>query len=87
MWHKEILHALALGIRVYGGSSMGALRAAELHPFGMRGVGRIFGDFASGVLEDDDEVALIHGPADTAYACQSEAMANIRCALEEAVLA
>lgn len=87
VWHKEILHALAIGIRVYGGSSMGALRAAELHSFGMRGVGRIFGDFASGVLEDDDEVALIHGPADTGYACQSEAMANIRCALEAAVLA
>src|ERR1700745_3074106 len=42
VWHKEILWALSRGIAVFGSASMGALRAAELHPFGMRGVGRIF---------------------------------------------
>nr|MBA3446036.1 hypothetical protein [Pseudaminobacter sp.] len=42
VWHKEILWALANGIAVFGASSMGALRAAELHTFGMRGIGRIF---------------------------------------------
>src|SRR5262245_47094742 len=30
VWHKEILLALEKGIRIYGASSMGALRAAEL---------------------------------------------------------
>jgi hypothetical protein len=29
VWHKEILFALQRGIRVFGASSMGALRAAE----------------------------------------------------------
>ena len=31
----EVLYALANGVRVFGASSMGALRAAELHAFGM----------------------------------------------------
>src|SRR5215831_4586114 len=42
VWHKEILWALSEGIHVFGAASMGALRAAELAPFGMVGVGRIF---------------------------------------------
>lgn len=37
--HKEILWALSQGIVMIGAASMGALRAAELHPFGMIGVG------------------------------------------------
>ena len=41
VWHKEILWAMAEGIHVFGSASMGALRAAELHPFGMVGVWRI----------------------------------------------
>ena len=40
VWHKEILWALLQGIHVFGASSMGALRAAELQPFGMVGIGR-----------------------------------------------
>ena len=46
---------------------MGALRAAELHVFGMVGVGRVFELFRDGLLEDDDEVAVAHGPADSGY--------------------
>ena len=42
VWHREILWALAEGVHVFGAASMGALRAAELEPFGMRGVGRVF---------------------------------------------
>src|SRR4051794_26348046 len=38
VWHKEILWAMAEGIHVFGSSSMGALRAAELADFGMVGV-------------------------------------------------
>jgi hypothetical protein len=78
VWHKEILWAMAEGIHVFGSASMGALRAAELHPFGMRGVGRIFEAYRDGELEDDDEVAVIHGPAETGYLALSEAMVNIR---------
>ena len=83
--HKEILWALARGIAVFGASSMGALRAAELHSFGMRGVGRIFEAYRDGELTDDDEVALIHGPPETGYIRLSEPMVNIRATLEKAV--
>src|SRR5512132_542369 len=58
VWHKEILWAMAQGIHVFGSSSMGALRAAELHAFGMIGIGAIFEAYRDGELEDDDEVAV-----------------------------
>src|SRR4051794_37877247 len=48
VWHKEILFAIERGIEVWGASSMGALRAAELAPFGMIGVGEIYQAFARG---------------------------------------
>ena len=48
VWHKEILWAMKLGVQVYGASSMGALRAAELQQFGMIGVGKIFEAYVSG---------------------------------------
>src|SRR6188472_938210 len=64
VWHKEILVALERGIAVYGAASMGALRAAELAPWGMQGVGEIYRAFASGELSADDEVAVAHLPAD-----------------------
>ena len=85
VWHKEVLWALSQGIAVFGASSMGALRAAELYPFGMCGVGKIFQAFRDGTLTDDDEVALIHGPGETGYLRLSEPMVNIRATLERAV--
>jgi hypothetical protein len=84
VWHKEILWAISQGIPVFGSASMGALRAAELHAFGMRGVGRIFEAFRDGALEDDDEVAVVHGPAELNYVAASEAMVNIRATLARA---
>lgn len=87
VWHKEILFALSKGIPVLGAASMGALRAAELHAFGMEGVGAIFDAFADGRLEDDDEVAVTHGPAELGYPVLSEAMVNIRRTLSDAFAA
>jgi hypothetical protein len=87
VWHKEILWAMTQGIHVYGSASMGALRAAELSPFGMEGVGEIFEAYRDGRLEDDDEVAVAHGYAETGYRPLSEAMINIRCTLAAAELA
>ena len=84
VWHKEILWAMSQGIHVYGSSSMGALRAAELAAFGMDGVGEIFEAFRDGRLEDDDEVAVAHGSADSEFRVQSEAMVTIRRTLAEA---
>ncbi|MGH8929961.1 MAG: TfuA-like protein [Egibacteraceae bacterium] len=81
VWHKEILYALEQGIRVYGASSMGALRAAETAPMGMVGVGEIYRMYATGELLDDDEVALAHGPAESGYQRLSEPMVNVRATL------
>jgi len=63
VWHHEILDALHAGVAVFGGASMGALRAVELARHGMVGVGRIFGWYRDGIIDGDDEVALLHaGP-------------------------
>lgn len=76
--HKEILWAMSRGIHVFGAASMGALRAAELADFGMNGVGRIFESLRDGTLEDDDEVAVDHGPVDANYLALNDAMVDIR---------
>jgi hypothetical protein len=85
VWHKEILWAMAQGIHVFGAASIGALRAVELDVFGMRGIGHIYDAFRDGVLEDDDEVAVLHGPEELGYPPLTEAMVNIRATLAEAV--
>jgi hypothetical protein len=84
IWHKEILWAMSQGIPVFGASSMGALRAAELAAFGMVGVGDIFEAFHRGELEDDDEVAVVHAPAEDGFRPLSEAMVNVRATLKAA---
>jgi hypothetical protein len=87
VWHKEILYALDRGVRVYGASSMGALRAAETAPFGTVGVGTVYEMFASGELTDDDEVAVVHGLAETGYRNLTVPMVNVRVTLREAARA
>jgi hypothetical protein len=82
--HKEILWAMSQGVHVFGSASIGALRAAELRVFGMEGVGVVFELYRDGVLEDDDEVAVAHGPAELEYLSGSEAMVNIRQTLRKA---
>jgi hypothetical protein len=84
IWHKEILYALKQGIIILGASSMGALRAAETARYGMMGVGEIYRQYADGRLTDDDEVALIHGPADSGYRKFSEPMVNVRATFAKA---
>src|SRR4029077_5625310 len=81
---KEIVWAMAAGVHVFGAASIGALRAAELDAFGMRGIGRIYEDFRDGLIEDDDEVAVLHGPEELGYPPVTEAMVNIRATLAEA---
>ncbi len=87
VWHKEILVALERGIEVWGASSMGALRAAELAPYGMIGVGSVYRDYARGVLVADDEVAIAHLPGDYGYRATSDALVNLRDGLARAVRA
>jgi hypothetical protein len=94
VWHKEILYAISQGISVFGAASMGALRAAELDQLGMIGCGEVYRAYQSGVLppfndepfEDDDEVAVIHCPAELGYLAASDAMVNIRFTLAKAKL-
>ncbi|MFC7548663.1 TfuA-like protein [Plantactinospora sp. GCM10030261] len=83
--HKEIFAALADGVRVLGASSMGALRAAEMHRYGMGGVGYVFAGYRSGRLVGDDEVALLHGPAEAGYPAFSQPLVNIRATIATAV--
>lgn len=85
--HREILHLLRLGVIVSGSSSMGALRAAELHRFGMRGFGEIFRLYRDGVVEGDDEVAVVHGTAEDGYRAYSDPLVSIRIALRDAAAA
>lgn len=81
--HREIISLLKKGVIVVGGGSMGALRAAELQDLGMIGVGKIFELYRDGVLEGDDEVALVFDPE--TFQPLSEPLVNIRFLLSSAV--
>lgn len=83
-WHKELLLALEYGIEVWGAASMGALRAAELHHYGMQGFGLIFNEFKEGILSDDDEVAVLHQSQNEGYHPLNDAMVNIRATCQKA---
>ncbi|MEV0612012.1 TfuA domain-containing protein [Nonomuraea sp. NPDC050404] len=83
--HKEILFALQCGAAVLGAASMGALRAAELAAFGMRGVGRVFADFASGRLTADDEVAVVHTGREHGFKSLTFPLVSLRYTLERLV--
>jgi hypothetical protein len=78
VWHHELLAAMEAGVAVFGGGSMGALRAAELHTHGMVGVGRIFGWYRDGVVVDDAEVALLHADADYGWKPMTVPLVNVR---------
>ena len=82
---KEVVMLLHRGVTVCGASSMGALRAAETWKLGTVGVGRVFTMFRDGVLDADDEVALIY-ERDT-YRKLSEPLVNLRSALDLAASA
>lgn len=79
--HKECLALMAAGTTLVGAASMGALRYAELAPFGMLGSGRIAQDYAKGALVGDDEVALVHGDARIGWKATSIAMVDVRATL------
>jgi hypothetical protein len=76
--HAEIRATIAAGWRVHGVSSMGAIRAAEMHELGMTGFGEVFEWYARGT-EDvrDDEVALLH-ESDPPFRELSEPLVHIR---------
>ncbi|SLI42445.1 TfuA-like protein [Mycobacteroides abscessus subsp. bolletii] len=85
--HKEILDLIGRGIVVFGASSMGALRASELSPFGMYGIGNVYRLFQSGAIDSDDEVAVVHLSEEDDYRQISEPLVNFRIALNDGVSA
>ena len=75
--HAEIRDALGSGWSVWGLSSMGAIRAAEMCQHGMRGFGAVYERYATCEDFDDDEVAQIH-EAEAPYRPLSEPMIHLR---------
>lgn len=86
--HKELLKAMESGVKLVGGSSMGALRASELDDMGMIGVGRVYKAYKTGKIESDDDVAVVFDPQTTQQL--SEALItmnyNFKRACEEGVI-
>lgn len=82
---KEILLALESGTAVLGAASMGALRATELAAYGMEGIGSIYHMYADGILDGDDEVALLHASQADGYRPLSDALVNIRVNVQRAL--
>ena len=78
VWQREILELLQRGWQVLGAASMGALRALELAPYGMLGLGTVFEWYRSGRIEGDDEVALMHGPAEMDYSPLTLPLVDVR---------
>jgi TfuA protein len=54
----ECRQAIEQGFALFGLSSMGALRAADLWPCGMIGFGQVYFWYRAGLLLDDSEVAV-----------------------------
>jgi hypothetical protein len=82
--HKEILWALAEGVTVMGAASIGALRAAELHPFGMVGIGLIYRWFRRYPFAPDDAVAVVHGPAEVASPAETLSLIDLLMTIKAA---
>jgi hypothetical protein len=82
--HAEIRDAMTAGWKVWGLSSMGAIRAREMSSLGMRGYGRVYRRFTGDGDFRDDEVALLHAP-ESPYRELSEPMVHIRAALDDVV--
>lgn len=85
VWHKEIMYFIERGGTVVGCSSMGALRGAELERYGMIGFGKIFEQYSSGILTDDDEVTVGHLGKGQDFQSLTDAMVNIRATVQVAL--
>jgi hypothetical protein len=83
VWHHELLDAVEQGVRVFGASSMGALRAAELQPFGVVGVGQVFRWVRDGSADDAD-VALLHADAEHGFRALTVPQVTVRFAASQA---
>jgi hypothetical protein len=83
--HKEVLWAISQGVRVYGCSGIGALRATELSAYGMIGAGWIYESYRDGHLVGDDEVTAQYRLSSDEFVRISEPLANMRRTFAKAV--
>lgn len=58
--HEEILSLLASGVAMAGAGGWGAVLAADMHPYGMIGIGQVFAARQVGSIADDE--AACQGP-------------------------
>jgi hypothetical protein len=82
--HAEIREALDRGWEVWGLASMGAIRAREMAPLGMKGFGEVFARFCEEGDFQDDEVALLHEPAPP-WRAASEPLVHLRAAVDHLI--
>lgn len=82
--HKEILWAMARGVRMFGASSMGAIRAAELNGYGMVGEGFVYRWYRRTTLADDADVAVAMAPVELGSHALSDALVDMRLTLKRA---
>jgi hypothetical protein len=86
VWHRELLHAMSEGIAVFGGGSLGAVRAAELAPFGMKGIGTVYEGYRSGTIVRDDAVLVMQGPGEMGYPPLTIALVDAEATIRSAPL-
>lgn len=84
VWHKEILAALDRGIAVFGAAGSGAVRAAELARWGMRGFGEVYRLYSEEVLDGDDAVASPSLLQNGRWRRLAEPFVNVRATVEKA---
>lgn len=77
---REVVDVAQDGAQIFGASSMGAIRAAECWPAGVRGVGAVYRMYRMGLLDSDDPVAVATDP-DRDYSAVSVALINVRAAV------
>ena len=85
VWHNEIIEALNCGVKVYGAAGIGALRAVELHNFGMIGIGKIFAQYRDKLLEADSEVFVKYDRQGNSFVPLSKPMVNFRATFKAAL--
>jgi hypothetical protein len=78
--HAELCRAIDAGWKVWGVSSLGAIRAHELRGEGMHGYGWVYAQFGCHADFTDDELCLLHFPQEPWFPV-SEPLVNLRYAL------
>jgi hypothetical protein len=83
VWHKEVIYAINKGITVIGSSSLGALRAVELEPYGMKGYGRIYQWYRDGILDRDPDVAVTHTSGEDNFRTLTIPVVNVLATIKD----